>query len=141
VLLVFVVLAHHFRRMVHFNVKSHTDADRAASQGLAATTSGGVDSWRSEYAEIFAGKDVCIVPDNDTPGTRYQMTACASLYGRVRSLKVASIARQPDFRRWADAGGTADPLRRLHTLGPEWKRQTARNYSIRFMLSSDDSFR
>jgi hypothetical protein len=104
-----------------FFFESHTDVDRAESMRLAATTSGGVGSWRQEYAEGFAGKSVCLVPDNDAPGAGYQATVCASLYGRVLSLKVVSIAPHPDFLRWADAGGTVELLLELHTEAPEWK--------------------
>ena len=104
-----------------FLFESHTDVDRAVSMGLAATTSGGADSWRPEYLDTLASKSVCLIPDNDPAGGRYQVTVCAGLYGKVLSLKVVSIAPHPDFRRWADAGGTVDLLHRLHTEAPEWK--------------------
>ena len=45
-----------------FLFESHTDAERAIRMGLTATTSGGLNSWRPEYADTLAGKDVCWFP-------------------------------------------------------------------------------
>ena len=91
-----------------FLFESNPDVDLACSMELAATTSGGCNSWHPEYAEVFRGKCVCVVPDNDGPGAGYAATVCASLYEKVDSLKVVSVAPERDFTRWIQAGGTAE---------------------------------
>jgi Protein of unknown function (DUF3631) len=93
-----------------FLFESHTDVARAVSMGLPATTSGGTNSWRPEYADVLSRKDVCLIPDSDGPGARFAAAVCASLYGKVNSLKVVSISPYPDFRRWADAVGTTERM-------------------------------
>ena len=104
-----------------FLFESHSDVDRAVSMGQPATTSGGVDSWKPEYADALAGKSVCLIPDNNPPGAKFEATVCASLCGKVRSLKVVSIAPYPDFRRWADAGNTLDQVLDLYRVAPEFR--------------------
>jgi len=104
-----------------FLFESHTDVDRAVSMGMAATTSGGSGSWRDEYTEWLVGKDIVLVPDNDASGVRYTAIVCQSIHTAVNSLKVVSIAPHPDFRRWADAGGTAEKLREMTNGAPQWR--------------------
>jgi Protein of unknown function (DUF3631) len=104
-----------------FLFESHTDVDRAVKMCLPATTSGGSNSWREEYADLLAGKDVCIVPDNNGPGAKYAATVSASLAGKARSLRIISITPHPDFRRWADAGGTLEQILDLYHSAPEFR--------------------
>jgi len=104
-----------------FLFESHTDVERAVSMRLPATTSGGADSWRPEYGDTLAGKDVCLTPDNNTAGARYAAIVCQSLHGRATSLRVVSIAPHPDFRRWADAGGTLERFLDMWEAAPEWQ--------------------
>lgn len=120
-----------------FLFESHTDVDRAVSMGLVATTSGGAQSWRPDYAEALAGKNVCLIPDNNSAGAGYQARVCASLYGRVCSLKVVSIAPYLDFRRWADADGTVEQLLRMQADAPEFQPASGAELIRRF----EDIFR
>jgi CHC2 zinc finger len=104
-----------------FLFESHPDTALAATLGLPATTSGGAKSWLEEYAEILTGKSICLVPDNDKSGARYEAAVCASLYGKAASPKVVHIAPQKDFTRWIEAGGTKEKLLNLYRETPEWK--------------------
>jgi Protein of unknown function (DUF3631)/CHC2 zinc finger len=115
-----------------FLFESHTDVERAVMLGLPATTSGGANSWRPEYAYTLAGKDICLVPDNDQPGARYAATVCQSLHGEVRSLRVLSIAPHPDFRRWADAGGTIEQIFEIYKGATEYRPATGAGLLQRF---------
>jgi len=101
-----------------FLFESHTDAECAVTMGLAATTSGGTGSWRTEYADMLTGKEVCLIPDNDVSGAEFATKVCASLSAKARLLKVVSIAPYPDFRRWAKAGGTRDRILALYEAAP-----------------------
>ena len=101
--------------------ESHTDVDRAVSMGLPSTTSGGSNSWRPEYESYFVNKKVAVIPDNDRPGAEFAATVCTSIYGTATSLRVLSVAPHPDFRRWADAGGTREQLLKLYESAVEYR--------------------
>ena len=107
-----------------FVFESNPDVDLACSMEMAATTSGGCNSWRHENTEFFRDKCVCVVPDNDGPGAGYAAIVCASLYGKVNSLKVVSVAPEKDFTRWIQAGANTDKLLDLWEAAPEWKPAT-----------------
>lgn len=115
-----------------FLFESHTDVECAVKMNLPATTSGGADSWRPEYAQVLAQKDVCVIPDSDTAGARFAATACNSLHQKAASIKVISIAPYPDFRRWADAGGTLDKIFDLYEAAEEWRPASGAELLRRF---------
>jgi len=117
---------------VIFLFESHTDVECAVKMGLAATTSGGADSWRKEYADPLAGKDVCLIPDNDVAGAGYATKACGSLSAKARLLKLVSIAPYPDFRRWAEAGGTRDKVLALYEAAPAFRPPSGAELIQRF---------
>lgn len=108
-----------------FLFESHTDTARAIKMGSIATTFGGADGWREEYADPLAGMNICFVPDNNEPGARCASKVCPLLYGKVKSLKVVSIAPYPDFRRWADAQGddnkALEEIIKLFDAAQEWR--------------------
>lgn len=49
-------------------VEGEKDADTLKKLGYTATTAGGVNDWKKEYASYFTGAKVVILPDNDKPG-------------------------------------------------------------------------
>lgn len=49
-------------------VEGEKDAETLRKLGYTATTAGGVNEWRKEYAAYFIGAKVVILPDNDKPG-------------------------------------------------------------------------
>jgi transposase-like protein len=95
------------------------DADRLADLGLVATTSPmGAGKWRREYAELLAGRDVVILPDNDEPGREHARRIEESLGRTVASVRVLELPDLPehgDVSDWLDQdpGHTADALREL----------------------------
>jgi hypothetical protein len=102
------------------------DTDRSRLMGFASTTNvGGAKSWRPEYAEPLRGRPVAIIPHNDKDGREHAEKAARSLYGKAASVKVVHLPGVPegggDLCDWADAGGTADKLRRLIDETPEWR--------------------
>jgi hypothetical protein len=102
------------------------DTDRAHELGFAATTNPlGEGKWREEYSEHFRGRPAAVIAHNDQPGWEHAEKAARSLYGKATSVKVVQLPDVPedggDLSDWADAGGTADELRRLVDETPEWK--------------------
>ncbi len=114
----------HFIKLGRRVLYHRADIENWLAMGLPATTSGGSTSWRPDHAEVLAGKDVCLIPDSNSAGEKYKETVCRSLHGKVASLKVVSIAPHPDFRRWADAGGTLERIFELWGDAPEWQPAT-----------------
>ena len=75
-------------------VEGEKDADNLWKIGLPATCNhGGAGKWPKELAPYFRGKQVVILPDNDTPGKKHATLVARSLSG------VAKMTHQiPSFR-------------------------------------------
>lgn len=99
---------------VVYVVEGEKDSDRLASLGFLATTCpGGANKWCSEYATPLTGRDVVIVPDNDSPGLEHAeqvRVSLASAARRVAVLRLDGLAEKEDVSNWLDAGGTAEQL-------------------------------
>ena len=97
-----------------FLVEGEKDTDRLRSLDLTATTNmGGSKAWQDEYAEVFRGRDVVIVPDNDEAGRTWRKAVESSLRGVVQSIKVVELPgleKAQDVSDWLDNGGTKDGL-------------------------------
>lgn len=68
------------------------DCDALWALGLAATTSdGGAGCWPEDFGELFVGRKVAIVPDNDEPGRKHAQLVAGNLAwhgaGAVRVVK------------------------------------------------------
>lgn len=69
------------------------DCDNLRALGWPATTSGGVSSWRPEFAPYFENRLVAIFPDNDEPGRAFVKKVVADLIpvaGEVRIVDLPS---------------------------------------------------
>ena len=87
------------------------------SIGLTATCSpGGAGKWKQVYTSHFAGADVVVLPDNDTPGRGHAAQVAAGLLPVARSVRVIALPDLPtkgDVFDWIAAGGTAEKLQDL----------------------------
>lgn len=78
------------------------DVDRLVEIGLVATTNpGGANKWKnlqSKYGigEPLAGKDIVIIPDNDTEGREDAQIKARCLRGIAKTIKVLNIPDLPD---------------------------------------------
>lgn len=67
-------------------------ADAIISLGSVATTShAGSGTWPDAITEYFAGANVVILPDNDTPGWKYAKKAAAKLLPVAKSVRVVDL--------------------------------------------------
>lgn len=110
-------------------VEGEKDADRLTQMGLAATTSGGCKSWRSEFAEYFRGADVTIVADNDLPGFEHAEAVARALrevHATVRVVKTPLDQVKADVSDHLDADMTLDGL---VPLSPETVTETVKKKS------------
>ncbi len=108
-----------------FICEGEKDVDRLRSLGLTATTNpGGSNAWRKEYTEFLKGRDVVILPDNDTAGRKWCKDVESSLRGVAVSVKVVELPDLPDngdVSDWLNAGGSKEKLINLaeKTMPPE----------------------
>ena len=72
-------------------VEGEKDCETAKSHGIVATTSGGVNSWRPEFAKRFKGKRVAIIADSDDPGRDHARKVAAALIGVAEWVKVLDL--------------------------------------------------
>jgi len=108
-----------------FVVEGEKDADNLSKQGVLATTNPcGAGKWRSEYNVFLKGRDVVILPDNDSPGKRHAAQVAQSLDGTARSIKVVELPglkQKEDVTDWLQRyGHTVEELKALVERAPVW---------------------
>lgn len=54
---------------------------------------GAKSKWVPEYGELFTGKHVAIIPDNDEPGRSYAQTIAKELHGKAANVKVLDLSK------------------------------------------------
>jgi len=93
------------------------DVHTLDQMGLIATTSGGADTWRPEYARELTDAKVVIVGDNDEAGREYLAAVGSSLEGVAREVRVLDLPRlehKEDVTDWVEKrGGTLDEYLKL----------------------------
>jgi len=108
-------------------VEGEKDADRLWSLGLPATCNpGGAGKWKTLDAETvkmaFAGQDIVILPDDDSPGQKHAVDVSERLQGVSRSQTVLDLhwregmperGKGGDVSNWLDSGGTLEDLQSL----------------------------
>jgi hypothetical protein len=103
--------------------EKHVDA--LIKLGLCATcNAGGAGKWRKEYNECLRGRDVVVLPDNDTAGQDHSENIARNLTGiagRVRVLMLPNLKPKGDVINWLDAGGTKAELLRLAEETATWE--------------------
>ena len=107
-----------------FAPEGEKDCDRLAGLGFVATcNAGGAGKWTAAYSSHLCGRNVVILPDNDSPGRQHAEKVAKSLRGTaasVRILELRGLSDKGDVSDWIDAGGTAGELVRLAEACPEW---------------------
>ena len=97
-----------------FLVEGEKAADAITSIGMIATTAHtGAGSWPEAITEYFAGAQVIILPDNDTPGWQYAHKAAAAILPIAKSVKVVDLGLQgqgDDAYEFLAEGGSKDKL-------------------------------
>ncbi len=109
--------------MIHEGEKQ---ADITAAMGLPSTSlDSGVESKITpEIVEVFMGKSIVIIRDNDEPGLKYAGKLAAALYGVARVIRVILLPGLPpkgDVEEWyAVPGNDRDKLLGIVNAAPEW---------------------
>jgi len=105
--------------------ESEKDADRLIELGFVATAFGGAGSWRAEYAEILAGREVVILAHHDDPGGKAAEKTACDLAAKGCTVKVIPGATWGDFKGadvadWITAGHTREELLALVDAAEIW---------------------
>ncbi|MGM9916516.1 phage/plasmid primase, P4 family [Anaerotignum sp.] len=73
-------------------VEGEKDVNTLKAMGLTATTCGGVQDWRKEFAPIFTGATVIILPDNDEPGYKLAKEVKRDLRNYAHAVKTVKTS-------------------------------------------------
>ncbi len=77
-----------------FITEGEAKADLLVRQFNLTTTcldSGAQSPFKDGYLKYFEGKEIIILPDNDTPGKQYADRIASALYGKVKAIKIVEL--------------------------------------------------
>ena len=98
-------------------VEGEKDVDKLIDAMFIATcNTGGAGKWRDEWAPMFAGAKVVVIPDNDAPGRKHAEQVVASLVPVAECVKVINLdglEEHGDVSDWFATGGTVGGLKGL----------------------------
>ena len=77
-----------------FLLEGEADAITACSLGLDGIGIPGAKSWRREWAEQLAGREIVIAPDCDEPGEKLAKKATADLLAEGCSVKILNFTQE-----------------------------------------------
>jgi DNA primase len=108
-----------------FIPEGEAKVDSLLKWGVPATW---VATGTKDYAELFRGADIVLMPDNDDEGWNHANRIGAALHGAARRIRVLMLPGLPDkgdVIDWIAAGGTAEKLRELAETAPAWMPHAA----------------
>lgn len=108
-----------------FVAEGEKDVESLESCGLLATCnpggSGGKSVWTDWAPKYFNGRQVALIPDNDSAGQRLVEAEAAALLGvaaSVRVLELPGLLPKGDVSDWREEGGTREELLKLADEAP-----------------------
>ncbi|MDF1537158.1 MAG: DUF3987 domain-containing protein [bacterium] len=72
-------------------VEGEKDVRTLGTWGITATTFGSAGTWNADYNDVFLGKRVAILPDNDRAGLEHAQRVARQLHGVAESLKIVIL--------------------------------------------------
>lgn len=127
-------------------VEGEKDCENLRSIGFTATTcSGGAGKWKDNYSDCLKGKNVVLIPDNDTPGKQHMTTIAQSLNGNAAVIKLLTIPGLPskgdvsDFlTQFPDRDEAAERLALMIDSAPIY--EPPKNYTIEDSIKNPGDF-
>lgn len=126
-------------KTIHF-CEGEKDVETLELLGYVATTSGPVDSWKSEFAEYFRDAQVILIPDNDKVGREFMAQVAKDLLPVVKSLKVLTLpglAEKEDVSDWFEKGHTKEEFEEL--LKTDHLKEITCKADIENLLGSEET--
>ena len=76
-------------------VEGEKDVNTLKRIGKAAVSlpDGAGSKWKDSYTEVFKGKHVAIIEDNDEPGRKFAAMAAEKLHGNAASVRILDLTR------------------------------------------------
>jgi putative DNA primase/helicase len=89
-----------------FVVEGEKDVDTLYEHGFIATTNaGGANApWLPQYSESLHGREVIVIPDNDTPGRQRGVKIARALFGCAKRLRTFRLDDCKDVSDWFGRG-------------------------------------
>lgn len=110
-----------------FIVEGEKDVERLRSFGLIATcNSGGAGKWLSEFNSFFCGRDLVLLPDNDSSGRDHSGKIAGQLQSIARSVKIIELPSLPpkgDVSDWLEDGNSKNDLLELVEGTEDWNEK------------------
>jgi len=128
---------------VVFYPEGEKDCDSLSKLGLLSVTAGGANDFSAHLAEHFLGRDVVLLPDNDSHGRECMQKIAGLLQGIAASIRICDLPGLPvkgDISDWIQAGGTKEGLLELVKAVPEWKRDTRTETASQISIVSIHDF-
>lgn len=92
------------------------DVEAARALGLVATCNamgadnGAGNKWLPEFADVLAGADVVVVPDQDEAGKRHAGWVIQTLTGKARNVGLLNVKQGKDLADWIGSGATVSDI-------------------------------
>lgn len=125
-------------------VEGEKDADTLRRLGYTATTAGGVNDWKKEYATYFTGAKVIILPDNDDPGLRLkdQIIRDLKIFAHTIRWTITSTAEHGDVTDYlVKEGHTKEQLKELvassENQGAPWIYMEGQGTKAKIRINGD----
>lgn len=105
-------------------VEGEKDVEALSKIGIVATcNAGGAGKWQDNYSSALAGRDICILPDNDEPGRKHADIVARALFGVAKSVKIVALpglAEKQDVSDWIAGGGSKSDLAGLYRTASDY---------------------
>ena len=92
-----------------FITEGEKDVEHLRNRGLIATTAGGTQDWKSDFAKYFIGAETIILPDNDQAGYALADRIKNDLTDKASSVRIVRTSEAPK-------GDVSDFFEEGHTL-------------------------
>ena len=98
-----------------FITEGEKDVETLYNLGLVATTAGGTQDWKSDFAKYFTGADVIVLADNDEAGFALADRIKNDLTDKASSVRIIRTSEAPkgDVTDYFQEGHTLEDLEAL----------------------------
>ena len=127
---------------IFFLVEGEKDVDNLKKAGMVAVSlpDGAQSRWEDSYNTVFNGKQVVILPDNDTPGKEYAQMCAQSLSGIAARVWIVDLKQtwtdmptKADISDMMEHFGATDAIQKVMDLlqnTPEWSSVPAESLPL-----------
>jgi len=90
---------------IAFIAEGEKDVEALRDFGFCATcNSGGAGKWRPEFNQFFTDKEVCILPDADSPGWKHALDIARGIVGIAAKVQILELPGAKDPAEWFGQG-------------------------------------